>query len=158
MTALAWTEDLRLNQPQMDRTHAEFVELLAVAREAAVADAALALSAFERLLEHTEQHFAQEDRWMLASGFAPGNCHARQHAAVLDVMREVLRLARDEAQHEPLNRLISELGQWFPQHAAMMDAGLALQMAAVGLDPATGVAAAPLPEQALTHCGGASCR
>jgi len=28
MSALVWTESLRVNQPQMDRTHEEFVGLL----------------------------------------------------------------------------------------------------------------------------------
>lgn len=158
MTALAWTEELRLNQPQIDRTHEEFVELLAAARTALDAgDTPGGLAAFETLLAHTVEHFGQEDRWMLATGFAPQNCHTRQHETVLQLMREVVRLARDEARWEPLGVLVSELGQWFPQHAQMMDAGLVLQMAEVGFDPATGETARPLPDTPLSHCGGGSC-
>jgi hemerythrin len=158
MTALAWTEDLRLNQPQMDRTHEEFVALLAQARAGLEAgDNPGALAGFERLLDHTVEHFAQEDRWMLATGFAPENCHTRQHATVLAVMREVVRLARDEARWEPLGVLVNELALWFPQHARMMDAGLAQHMADVGYDPATGVAAGVLPAQAITRCGSQGC-
>lgn len=158
MTALAWTEDLRLNQPQMDRTHEEFVALLAQARTGLEAgDNPGALTGFERLLDHTVEHFAQEDRWMLATGFAPENCHTRQHATVLAVMREVVRLARDEARWEPLGVLVNELALWFPQHARMMDAGLAQHMADVGYDPATGVATGTLPAQAITRCGSQGC-
>lgn len=158
MTALAWTEDLRLNQPQMDRTHEEFVALLAQARTGLEAgDNPGALAGFERLLDHTVEHFAQEDRWMLATGFAPENCHTRQHATVLAVMREVVRLARDEARWEPLGVLVNELALWFPQHARMMDAGLAQHMADVGYDPATGVATGVLPAQAITRCGSQGC-
>jgi len=160
MTTLAWTEDLRLNQPLMDRTHEEFVALLADAR-AAVEGAgppAPALAAFERLLAHTVEHFAQEDRWMAATGFAPENCHARQHAVVLQLMNETVRVVRDEARWPLLGLVIDELGRWFPQHALMMDAALAQQMAETGFDTASGLATGPLPELAITHCGGAGCR
>lgn len=158
MTALAWTEDLRLNQPQMDRTHEEFVDLLAQARASIEAgDPLRALADFERLLDHTVEHFAQEDRWMLATGFAPENCHTRQHATVLTAMREGVRLAREEARWEPLGLLVNELALWFPQHAQMMDAGLAQHMAAVGFEPATGAVTGVLPAQAITRCGSAGC-
>jgi len=159
MNALTWTDDLRLDQPQMDRTHEEFVQRLAAARHALdQGQPEQALAAFDELLAHTVEHFAQEERWMQATGFAPENCHARQHASVLQVMREVMRLAREESRWEPMGLLIGELGQWFPQHARVMDAGLALHMAELGFDPVTGTAARPLPEHPLTHCGSNGCR
>jgi hemerythrin-like metal-binding protein len=159
MTTLVWTDALRVNQPLMDRTHEEFVELLAdVHRAKAEGDLARVLSAFERLLEHTVEHFGQEDRWMRATGFSPDNCHARQHTMVLDMMHEVLRLAREEGRREPLAFLLGELAQWFPAHAQMMDAGLAFHMAQVGFDPLTGEVAGSLPDTELTHCGSAGCR
>ncbi|MEF7615121.1 hemerythrin domain-containing protein [Aquincola sp. MAHUQ-54] len=159
MTALAWTESLRLHQPQMDATHEEFVDLLAQVRTALVdGEQARALAAYERLVEHTAEHFAQEDRWMLATGFAPGNCHTRQHESVLRVMREGVRVLREHGDWSALGEIVRELGQWFPQHARMMDAGLAVHMAEVGFDPATGHVAGTLPEAALTHCGSAGCR
>jgi len=158
MTALTWTEELRLNQPQMDRTHEEFVQLLRAAHSAhAAGPTADAIAAFERLIGHSVEHFGQEDRWMQATGFAAENCHARQHASVLQIMREALRRARDEAQWEPLGALIAELGLWFPQHAALMDAGLAQHMAQMGFDPATGEMTGVLPAVALTHCGSGGC-
>ncbi|HET9646190.1 MAG TPA: hemerythrin domain-containing protein [Burkholderiaceae bacterium] len=159
MTALVWTEDLRLNQPQMDRTHEEFVELLAAVRaELGAGRSPQALAAFDRLLQHTVDHFAQEDRWMQATGFSPQNCHSVQHATVLSLMREALRAAREEARWEPLNALSAGLGEWFVQHAQMMDGGLVLHMAELRFDPVTGRALGELPPQAITHCGGASCR
>jgi hemerythrin len=165
MPALTWTETLRLQQPQMDRTHEEFVALLAQVRGAlmpppadtAPVDTASALAAFERLLAHTVEHFAQEDRWMLATGFAAENCHSRQHALVLQVMREALRLAREDGRAEAMTVLVDELGAWFPQHASMMDAGLAQQMSALGFDPDTGTCRQPLPAAAISHCGGGGC-
>lgn len=158
MSALAWTESLRVNQPQMDRTHEEFVDLLeGVRRILQESDIDAAHTAFERLIDHTVEHFAQEDRWMQATGFSPDNCHSRQHAMVLQAMRDVFRLVH-EGQAEPLRVIVRELAQWFPMHAQMMDAGLAAHMVEVGFDPATGAVSGALPEAALTHCGSAGCR
>ena len=118
MPALAWTDDLLLAQPEMDRTHVEFVELLAAARAALLAgDRPEGLAAFERLSEHTVEHFGQEDRWMTSIGFPMPNCHSQQHDTVLQLMREVLRLAREEEHWGAIEVLADELGAWFPQHA-----------------------------------------
>jgi len=162
MTALTWTEQLALQHAQMDLTHQEFVSLLAAA------DAALApgeesrlLAAFADLVAHTVEHFGQEDRWMAATGFAPQNCHAYQHQAVLEVMQECERRARaDTPDFEPLRIAVRELANWFPQHALSMDAALAQHLSAVGFDPATGCCARPPVaegEAALTGCGSGSC-
>ena len=136
MPALAWTDDLLLAQPELDRTHGEFVELLAAARAAlAGEDRTEGLAAFERLTDHTVAHFGQDDRWMAAIGFPLPNCHTVQHDPVLQLMREVLRLARDEDQWDPIGVLTDELGAWFPQHARSLDAGLATSMKDAGFEP-----------------------
>lgn len=163
MTALTWSEALALRQPRMDSTHREFVALLAALEQAldrdggpgiAPVDAALA-----QLLDHTEAHFAQEERWMAAIGFAPGNCHAFQHAHVLQVMREVDSLWRNEADLAVVRQLVGELAKWFPVHAQSMDAALAQTMADRGFDPDTGALLHPVAADAqpITGCGGASC-
>ncbi|MBX3607458.1 MAG: hemerythrin [Piscinibacter sp.] len=152
---LEWSEALQLELPQMDVTHREFVELLAAVQAADDADL---LSHWQTLIEHTVEHFGQEDRWMLETGYASGNCHAVQHQVVLQVMREgATRAAAGEA---ALLRLIAgELALWFPQHAQSMDAGLALHLRSVGHDPASGRLSNPaaLPAQQITGCGSASC-
>ena len=74
---------------------------------------------------------------MVASGFEPENCHTFQHRAVLQVMSECYRRARDDNDFEPL-RLVGELAIWFPQHAQQMDAALAQHLASVGFDKASG--------------------
>ena len=158
MTTLTWSETLALDHPQMDRTHEEFVDLLATAAAALPGPDAPLLQAFDALIAHTVEHFAQEERWMAATGFAPENCHAFQHQAVLGVMSECAKRAREGADFEPLRLAVDELAIWFPQHAQMMDAALAQHLASVGFDPATGQCATP-PQQAeaLTGCGGQSC-
>jgi hemerythrin len=149
MPALAWTDSLALAQPTMDRTHVEFVELLAAARTPLVGgDRAAGLAAFEQLLAHTVEHFGQEDRWMAAMGFAMPNCHTQQHELVLQLMHEVLRLVREEDRWDAIEVLADELGAWFPQHAGSLDAGLAATMKELGFDPEAAPAAAAEPATA----------
>ena len=138
MTTLTWSDALSLSHPTMDATHVEFVALLAAADEALPGPDARLLVAFDTLVDHTVEHFAQEDRWMVASGFEHENCHTSQHRAVLQVMSECYRRARDENDFEPLRLAVAELAIWFPQHAQQMDAALAQHLASVGFDEASG--------------------
>jgi hemerythrin-like metal-binding protein len=152
MSALAWTEELRLDQPQMDQTHQEFVDLLRVVRIALeTGEAQEGLATFEQLLAHTVDHFAREERWMSAIGLPANNAHAQQHAAVLKAMREALRVAREEGRWRMLRVAIAELSQWFPMHARMMDADLVVCMRKTEFDPATGIARRPLNAAALAQ-------
>lgn len=155
MPALEWSDALSLDLPLMDDTHREFVDLLGVVEQAA--DEAV-IAAWRTLIEHTQVHFGQEDRWMQQTRFSASNCHTVQHKAVLDVMREGLR--RAEGGDIPLLRMMAgELAQWFPQHAQSMDAGLALHLRRCGHDPATGAVRHPdaLPDAEISGCGSASC-
>lgn len=158
MPSLSWSDELALAHPQMDATHQEFVELLAAAETALAGSAEDGLAAYEALVEHTEQHFGQEDRWMAATGFARENCHGFQHAQVLQLMREVGRLAREQQDFGPLGRVLPELAAWFPAHAQTMDAALASHLDQLGFDPHTGECTrATVAAGAITGCGGASC-
>lgn len=150
---LIWSESLGLSMPVMDQTHVEFVALLAAVQQA---DDAELVSRWQALIDHTQDHFDQEDRWMLATGFAPGSCHMTQHAVVLKVLREGLALGQ-QGQMQSIRQMAHELTLWFPHHAQNMDAGLALHLKSVGYDPMTGAVAQPeaLPEQAISGCGGA---
>ena len=180
MAALTWSPALVLQQDQMDRTHEEFVALLADCDAALAGDDATLLQRWDALVAHTVEHFAQEDRWMVATGFAADNCHSFQHRAVLGVMQGCAQRARGErvdlpgqatdpdaapepADCAPLRVAVTELAAWFPQHAQMMDAGLAQHMASIGYDPATGQFSAVAADScghgaaAITGCGSAGC-
>lgn len=155
MPNLEWSDALALDLPAMDRTHQEFVDLLAAA-EAAGDDTLL--TCWRALVAHTDDHFGREDRWMEATQFAASNCHSVQHRIVLQVLRE--GTARGEAGDlAPIRQMIRELAVWFPQHADMMDAALALHLQRVGFDTETGHIARPeaLPAGMIHGCGGATC-
>jgi hemerythrin-like metal-binding protein len=155
MPNLQWSEALVLGLPMMDDTHREFVELLAQAENAA--DDALP-GHWRALVEHTDEHFSREDRWMLDTRFSSSNCHTVQHKVVLQVMREGLLLAQ-AGDFPSLRHMARELALWFPQHAQTMDAALALHLRGIGYDPVTGVVSMPdaLPREVIHGCGGLSC-
>lgn len=157
MPLLEWTNALSLDLPLMDDTHREFVDLLT---QVELASDETLLTAWQALIDHTDAHFGQEDRWMAATRFASGNCHAVQHQVVLQTLREAGRLVAEGTEPLPLlRRLTQELAIWFPQHAQSMDAALALHLRRVGFDPLTGVVNAPeaLPAEMIEGCGGHAC-
>lgn len=153
MAALQWSEELALDLPRMDQTHQEFVALLQAVEGA---DEAALLPAWQALVEHTDAHFAQEDRWMQATRFAAGNCHSTQHQVVLKIMREGMDRAR-QGDLQVLRDMAAELAVWFPQHTEAMDASLAQHLRRVGFDPVTGSVQTPdaLPADLIHGCGGA---
>lgn len=159
MAALTWNEALALQQPRMDHTHREFVELLAGVEAALALEREELADRLAGFVAHTEAHFAQEERWMQSLGFAAENCHAFQHGHVLAVLRAVQRKLADEGDTETVGLLVDELGKWFVVHAQSMDAALAETMAERGFDPETGTLQnPPAPGAApITGCGSASC-
>lgn len=148
---LPWSDALVLDMPAMDETHREFVDLLAAVVRAADDDL---LPRWAELICHTQQHFGAEDQWMLATGFAPDNCHATQHKVILQVMREGEVLGH-KGELSVVRQMAHELGLWFPQHAQSMDASLALHLRSAGFDPVRGVThPQALPQQPIHGCGG----
>lgn len=152
---LAWSDRLCTGDVRMDDTHEAFVEqlnaLLATPQDRQ-------LPPYLDFLEHTVEHFAQEERWMVATGFAPDNCHASHHATILDTMRAVVDHYQ-QGDTEIITRLAEALVEWFPQHAASMDAGLALHMKNVGFDTQTETLADPgkVRPATMSGCGSVSC-
>lgn len=158
-TTLIWSDALALQHPQLDQTHEEFVALLGELQALLADGEADPLPLYARLLAHTEAHFGMEEGWMAATGFAPDNCHSRQHAMVLDVMRQVQVHCHREADLAPLRNLATELVNWFPAHAEMMDAALVYHLQQVGYDTLSGRLAQPLAADApaISSCGNKSC-
>ena len=155
MAFLEWSDALSLDLPLMDDTHREFVDLLALAQQADDSDLP---GAWRALIEHTDAHFAQEDRWMLSTRFAASNCHTMQHKVVLQVMREGAAQAA-AGEFDALRVMTSELAAWFPKHAQSMDAALALHLRRAGFDPVSGIVNRPeaLPLALIQGCASASC-
>jgi hemerythrin-like metal-binding protein len=121
---MEWTGALVLDFEPMDNDHRLFVALLARAQTAN--DGALA-TCWQAVIEHTQRHFAREDRWMRKSHFANATNHGLQHRVVLKVMREGLAMAQ-AGDIEALRAMTLELASWFLKHTQSLDAALALHM------------------------------
>lgn len=155
MAALEWSQELALDNAHMDSIHQEFVTLLA---EVECATDSGLLSAWQSLVEHTEAHFGQEDRWMVATRFFASNCHTTQHDVVLGILRQGTErgVAGDLSM---IRQLVNELATWFPMHAQSMDTALAGHLQRVGYDPITGQIAFPgaMPKEEIDGCGDSTC-
>ena len=152
---MAWTDSLQTGDARMDETHLEFVDMI---------NAILAtpeeeqLPVYKKFLDHTVEHFAQEERWMLATGFSADNCHAEHHATILETMR-VVEAHYLDSDTTIITRMAEALAEWFPGHANSMDAGLAAHLKSVGFDSISETLADPSAIKTVTMsgCGSVSC-
>ena len=152
---MLWTDTLATGNARMDETHHEFLEqinqLLATPEDQQ-------LPLYQDFIGHTVAHFAQEERWMLATGFSADNCHAEHHAAILETMRAVESHYLD-TDKQIITRMAEALAEWFPSHAASMDAGLAAHLLSVQFDSVSETLADPsiIKHVTMTGCGSVSC-
>lgn len=152
---LPWSAALQVGDERMDATHEAFVALLAQVRALPHGEQ---LPLYRELLAHTVEHFDQEDRWMLATGFTAENCHTLQHQSILETMRAVeTHYLQGDA--EIVSRMADALAEWFPMHAQSMDAGLAQHLQSVGFDTRTETLADPsrVRPATMSGCGSVSC-
>lgn len=152
---MAWIASLNTGDARMDETHHEFVDMI---NQILATPEDEQLPLYKAFLAHTVEHFAQEERWMLATGFSADNCHAEHHATILETMR-VVEAHYLDTDKQIITRLAEALAEWFPGHAASMDAGLAAHLKSVGFDSETETLADPSVIQNVTMsgCGSVSC-
>lgn len=118
---LVWGDHLLMGNGPMDELHEEFVELIVLLQTAEDSELPSLLQAMESHLQH---HFAEEDQWMLSTGFPPRDCHTDEHAAVLKSVAEV-RVKLAEGNVALCRDLTRALVDWFPGHATHLDSALA---------------------------------
>jgi hemerythrin len=120
-----WSDEFELGHPEMDATHREFVWCVDELLRAPDGELAARL---EALAEHTARHFAEEDEAMRRGAYNAGGCHVDEHAAVLKSLGEV-RVALRQGRPAVVRAFARALADWFPEHARVMDQGLAQWMA-----------------------------
>ncbi|MGB1091956.1 MAG: bacteriohemerythrin [Oceanobacter sp.] len=109
----------------MDEVHEEFVVLGLLAQNAkgqAFADA------FKRLFEHTQQHFADEEARMQATGYPAYGEHRADHQRILgdmDRFNQRIQAGRSAMARSWLN---DSLPNWFDVHAKTMDSSLSAHL------------------------------
>lgn len=155
IAGLDWNPQLHTGDARMDDTHEEFVEML---NQLLATPQDQQMPLYLQFVAHTREHFAQEERWMVATGFAPDNCHASHHATIMETLHAVVE-HYEKDDKDIITRLAEALVEWFPQHAASMDAGLALHMKEVGFDSTTETLADPerVRPATMSGCGSVSC-
>jgi len=105
----------------MDETHHEFVSCVGAMLEASDGALADTLGAF---VEHARRHFAEEDSAMRDTAYGSAGCHVDEHAAVLKSAEEV-QVALQHGHKHVVRAFAAALADWFPEHARVMDQGLA---------------------------------
>lgn len=119
-----WSDEFEVGHDEMDATHREFVSCVDALLRAPDDQLATRLEAFA---EHAKRHFAEEDEAMRRGAYNAGGCHVDEHAAVLkslDAVQEALREGRPTV----VRAFAEALADWFPEHARVMDLGLARWM------------------------------
>ncbi len=117
----SWCEEFSVGHTAMDTIHREFVTCVDRLLAASDVEQKAALNAFEA---HARSHFAEEDESMRASGYESAGCHIEEHSAVLKSIEDV-RIAMDCGRHQTVREFAFALVDWFPEHARVMDLGLA---------------------------------
>ncbi len=119
-TVFAWSDRYLVGHGAMDDTHREFTVLLNALLDAH--DDALP-HALDVLAGHLDAHFAQEEALMREYRFPAAECHAAEHARVLESVREVRSLAAGGAL-PVVRELALALADWFPPHTDYMDSAV----------------------------------
>ena len=114
-----------LGMDEMDNTHQQFIEQVAVLIKA---DNWEFPSLFQALLNHTRDHFTKEGQLMRASNYKGLPEHESEHHRVLGELQQLNRSLRRG--HLPLVRAYVKEGlpEWFDTHLAMMDAALVMHL------------------------------
>ncbi|WP_319484536.1 hemerythrin family protein [uncultured Cohaesibacter sp.] len=148
MALIEWDEGKHLvGVEEMDDIHQGFT--LIVNRLGETLDPSIFKSLFIQLLDHTQEHFAIEERIMEESGFNGCEEHRHEHARVLKQMSYINE--KVQAGKIAFGRaFVEDLPRWFDVHAVMMDNALASYLKATGFeislaDTATDIIADPSP-------------
>ncbi len=121
MATFGWQDDYAVGHAAMDETHREFVACVDAMLH--VADDALA-GALDAFSHHAHRHFAEEDLAMRQTAYGSAGCHVDEHAAILRSLEDV-RAALQDGHVHVVRAFAQALADWFPEHARVMDAGLA---------------------------------
>lgn len=117
-----------LGVEEMDKTHAEFIELVNKLGEAS--DKPGFISLFLELLKHTQDHFAAENTLMEQTGFPAIGEHMAEHHRVLgELHRFGNKVAAGSIQFAQAY-VKEQIPGWFDLHTATMDSALAAHIKA----------------------------
>ncbi len=128
---IEWHEGrLAVGITRMDETHKEFIDI--INRLGQAADEHF-LTLFNYLIEHTHNHFQDEDIAMENSGFPPIFVHRNEHYRILDELKQLADNV-EKGDFDAARAFICRyLPEWFCMHATTMDRALACHLKAAGM-------------------------
>lgn len=108
---------------EMNRVHGEEVELLnRLETQLDAHDTEAIAQTLDDMLEHTREHFANEERLMLEVQFPPYMMHKNEHTRALNEMQNVIMDWRNRKDDGILwDYFLETIPQWLTQHIASMD-------------------------------------
>ena len=131
MSIIEWENDsFLLHMPIMDETHKEFVVL--VNQLSAASDKEFA-ALFEHFIEHTKQHFMQEESFMIETDFPAYSEHRAEHQRILGEFNQFKKRVDKGLIAFARNYINDSMPGWFRLHAATMDSALAMHLNKTGI-------------------------
>lgn len=120
MTSLP--DSLKVGIESIDTRHSEFWELYIAVKKA---PNETFVDAFERMIEHTKNHFAEEEAHMKQIIYANLHEHEQEHAKALEEMNYFFEKAKSNKSIFARAYVNDRLEHWFRQHLLNMDSDLA---------------------------------
>lgn len=130
-TSLAWTDDLCVGSPAIDREHRDLVELFQrLADPARQDDAAFLRATLDDLVRHVGEHFEREEGIMRRHGYTDYALHRQLHGDLLDQINHFTDLMDETGAALPPARIVDFVGNWLVGHILRDDKALGLWLAA----------------------------
>ncbi len=125
-TYLHWTAEMSVGEATVDEHHRKLVELInrLLARSTGVDGRDATFSALRDLDVYVQEHFADEERHMLAVGYAGHAAHKAEH----DEMRATIATLRTSIQsaENVFGATVAILPRWLERHLTGADREYAL--------------------------------
>ena len=130
-TSLAWSDDLSVGSPTIDREHRELVELFQRLTDPARQDDAVFLRAtLDDLVRHVGEHFEHEEGIMRRQHYPDYAAHRQVHGDLLDQINHFTVLMDERNAGLPPAGLIDFVGNWLVGHILHDDKALGAWLAA----------------------------
>ena len=115
-----------LGHAQMDSIREELMQLLTAA--ASCRDASSLAVQLDRIIEHTRDHFAMEEEWMVQIAFPMIAEHRAEHRQLLGELEMMRRRLRPLTLPLVLSFVRERLPEWLALHLTRMDSMLAAHL------------------------------
>ncbi len=123
---ISWSDkEHSLNVDRMDDTHKEFTDLI---NKLYIAPDEEFRYLFDKLCNHTEKHFSQENELMLQTSFPAIAEHVDEHRRILAELNQFNKRVKKGLYSFGRAYIRDTIPQWFSLHIITMDSALAAHL------------------------------